>query len=173
MAEAWTLIGRVRSVNPRSREVRVDVLGGFGRAFGAMNWIRFERGPEGPLSCKVASIRGDGEAVIVALGAGLPRDIVGQLRGARVIAMPEEIPARAGQDWRLEDLVGMVVVERGGAVFGAISEVYEGPANDAFEVTRPGGRKCVLPAIPEVIEVVDREGRRIVIGDVGPFVVED
>ncbi len=171
MPESWTVIGRVRSVNPRLREVRVDVLGGYGRAYSAMKWICFDRAPDAPLRCKVASVRGDEEVAIVALGSGLPREIVGNLRGARILAKPEEIPARAGQHWRLDELVGMAVVTARGESLGTVSEVYQGPANDAFAVSRPKGR-WMLPAIPEVIETVDLEHRTIVVGDIGPFVVE-
>lgn len=172
MADAWIAIGRVRSVNPRSREVRVGVLGGYARAFEGMAWIRFARGADAPLRCKVAAIRGDAEVMVVVLGPGLPRERVDGLRGATVVAAPEEIPARPGQGWRLTDLLGMTVVLPGGALLGAIGEVYEGPANDAFAVDRPDGGRCLLPAIPEVIESVDFDRRTVEVGDVAPYILE-
>jgi len=173
MAAPSIVIGRVRSVNPRAREVRVEILGGYTRAYDGLAWIRFERGPAGPIRCKIARIRSDATTAIVELGAGLPRDTVGQLRGANVVALPEEIPARPGNEWRLDELVGMAVVMPGGESLGTVCEVYEGPANDAFAVKRPGGGQCVLPAIPELVLAVDRDGGRIEVGDVAPFIVED
>lgn len=173
MADAWIAIGRVRSVNPRAREVRVEVLGDYGRAFEGMEWIRFVRDPAGPLRCKVTAVRGDAKVAVVVLGAGLPRDVVGQLRGARVVAAPAEIPARKSEGWRLEDLVGMAVLAEGKKPFGTVREVYEGPANDAFAVDQTGGGRCVLPVIPELIVAVDLDGRTVEIGDVGPFIVEE
>jgi len=172
MADAWIAIGRVRSVNPRSREVRVGVLGGYARAFDGMAWIRFRRGTEAPLRCKVASLRGDAGGVVVVLGPGLPRERVDGLRGATVLAEASEIPARPREGWRLADLAGLTVVKADGAVFGTIVEVYEGPANDAFAVDRPDGSRCLLPAIAEVIRAVNLDGHTLEVGDVAQFIVE-
>lgn len=173
MADAWTVIGRVRSVNARAREVRIDVRADYARAFEGIAWIHFERGPEGRLRCKVNGTRVEGAGAVVTLGAGLPRDVVGQLRGCTVVALPEDIPAPPDTDWRLNEWPGMVVVGPGGERLGTVDEVFEGPANDAVAVERDGGGRCVLPVIPEVIRAVDLDAGTIEVGDVAPFIVEE
>lgn len=173
MDEAWRETGRVRSVNPRLREVRIAVGPGLAHAFDGLGWIHFGLPPGPPLRCKVTSSKCDGAVAVVALAPGVPRDTVGRLKGAVVLMAPGAIPPRPGQGWRLGELMGMVVVESAtGAVLGTVGEVYEGPANDAFTVERPDGGRWILPAISAVMLSVDTEARQIAVGDVGPFVVE-
>ncbi|MBX3178529.1 MAG: PRC-barrel domain-containing protein [Candidatus Hydrogenedentes bacterium] len=172
MAGAWIGIGRVRSVNPRAREVRVEVRAPYSGALGSPSWIGFARDPAPVLRCKVERVRGEGAVMVVVLGAGLPRDAVAGLRGAEALLAPDDIPVRSAGAWRIQDLLGMAVVAADGSVIGAVCEVYEGPANDAFAVARPDGTRCLLPAIGEVILGVDREARRIEVGDVTPFMVD-
>lgn len=172
MASPWIAIGRVRSVNPKAREVRVEIQAGYAEAFEAMAWIRFDQPPAPPLRCKVASARGNGTVAVVRLAPGLPRDAVGGLRGARVIAASDELPRRGGGKWVLEDLIGMAVVLPGGEVLGTVCEVYAGPANDAFAVDRADGSRCVLPLVEALVRAVSREAGRVEVGDVAPFIVD-
>lgn len=172
MDDAWRETGRVRSVNPRTRELRIAIAPGLGYVFAGLTWIQFQAAPGKPLRCKVASIKSDDSVAVVALAPGVSRDIVGQLKGVKVVLAPEEWPARPGTDWRLVDLMGMAVVLDSGEVLGTVCDVYEGPANDAFAVARPDGSRCILPAIEAVMVSVDTEAATIRTGDITPFIVE-
>jgi ribosomal 30S subunit maturation factor RimM len=172
MDETWRETGRVRSVNPRTRELRVAIRPGLGYVFTGLEWIQFQETPGRPLRCKVASIKSDDSVAVVALAPGVSRDIVGRLKGVKVVVALEEWPARPGTGWRLADLLGMTVVQSSGEVLGTVCEVYEGPANDAFAVARPDGTRCILPAIDAVMVSVDSETATISTGDVSPFIVE-
>lgn len=172
MDEAWRETGRVRSVNPRTREVRIAIRPGLGYVFSGLAWIRFLVVPGSPLRCKVTSIKCDESVAVVALAPGVSRDIVGQLKGVKVVVAPEEWPSRPGVGWRLDDLLAMSVVLPTGDVLGTVCEVYAGPANDAFAVQRPDGSRCILPVIDAVMVSVDAETATIRTGDVSPFMVE-
>lgn len=172
MPDDWIEVGRVRSVHARAREVRVQVLSGSAYVFGQVAWIHFQIGPERPLRCKVLAARMDADVAIVRLGAGVPRDTVGQLRGARALLAPGDMPPQPDRAYCLEDLMGLAVVQPDGTVLGTVEAVYEGPANDAFAVGRPDGSQCMLPAIEAVIETIDLERREIRVGDIAPYVVE-
>lgn len=172
MDEAWRETGRVRSVNPRTREVRIAIRPGLGYVFSGLGWIQFMLPPGSPLRCKVASIKSDESVAVVALAPGVSRDIVGRLKGVKVVVAPEAWPPRPGVGWRLNDLLGMSVVQPSGEVLGTVCEVYEGPANDAFAVARPDGSRCILPVIDAVVLSVNIENATIGTGDVSPFVVE-
>ena len=113
------------------------------------------------------------ETAIVTLGPGVSRDIAGQLRGANAVLAPDELPPRPEGEVRLTDLLGLRVLEPTGVVLGTVSEVFEGPANDAFAIERPDGRHCVLPVIDAVIEDIDLARGEIRVGDITPFVVEE
>ena len=173
MSDEWIVVGRVRSVNPRGREVRVAAISGYAYVFANMAWIRFRRGGEDPLRCKVKRIRINDDNVIVELSPGLSRDIVGELRSTVVVMVEDEIPPRPGQKVRLVELLGLRVVLPTGATLGTIGEVYAGPANDAFAVDRPDGGRSILPVIDAVVESVDLDRGEVVVGDIAPFVVEE
>jgi 16S rRNA processing protein RimM len=172
MDDTWRETGRVRSVNPRTRELRIAIRPGLGYVFVGLDWIQFQETPGRPLRCKVASIKSDDSVAVVALAPGVSRDIVGRLKGAKVVVALEDWPARPGTDWRLADLMGMAVIQSSGEVLGTVCEVYEGPANDAFAVARPDGTRCILPAIDAVMLSVETETATIRIGDVSPFIVD-
>ena len=173
MSDEWKVVGRVRSVNPRGRDVRVAATKGYAYVFADMAWIQFRRGGDEPLRCKVIRTRTNDESVIVELSPGVSRDVVGELRSALVVMAEEEIPPRPGQKVRLVELLGLRVVLPTGATLGTIGEVYEGPANDAFAVDRPDGGRSILPVIEAVIESVDLDLGEVVVGDITPFVVEE
>ncbi len=173
MTESWLEVGRVRSANARQREVRVVPVAGREYVFSDLGWIRFRQGGEEGLRCKVLRTRPDGEVLIVALGPGVSRDVVGQLRGARVVMTPDEMPPKPGSQVRLSDILGLKVLLPTGDPLGSIVEVFEGPANDAFAVDQGDGRRCILPVIEEVIMSVDVAGGTLEVGDIGPYVVEE
>ena len=172
MDEAWRETGRVRSVNPRTREVRIAIRVGLGYVVSDLAWIQFQVAPGNPLRCKVASIKHDDSVAVVALAPGVSRDIVGRLKGVKVVLPPGEWPPRPGRAWRLDDLLGFSVVLPSGEALGTVCEVFEGPANDAFAVARPDGSRCILPVIDAVLVSIDAEKGTINTGDVSPFMVE-
>lgn len=172
MDEVWRETGRVRSVNPRTREVRIAIRPGLGYVFDGLTWIQFMVPPGDPLRCKVAAIKSDESVAVVALAPGVSRDIVGRLKGVKVVMAPEAWPPRPGLAWRLDDLMAMKVVLPSGDLLGTVCEVYEGPANDAFAVLRPDGSRVILPVIDAVVRSVDSDNATINTGDVTPFMVE-
>lgn len=172
MADAWIAVGRVRTVNPRAREVRINVRDGYGYVFGGLAWIQFEQAQGDVLRCKVMAARSDETTSVVTLSPGVPRDTVGRLKGLRVLLAPGEIPPRPTGPSRLADWLGTRVMLPSGETLGTVCEVFEGPANDAFAVRRPDKSRCILPVIEAVVRRVDLEAGTIEVGDVEPFIVE-
>lgn len=172
MTESWLEVGRVRSANARQREVRVVPVAGREYVFTDLGWIRFRQGGVDGSRCKVLRTRPDGDVLIVALSPGVSRDVIGTLRGARVMMPPEEMPPKPGSSVRLNDILGLKVMLPTGEPLGTIVEVFEGPANDAFAVDQCDGGRCILPVIEEVIMSVDVAGGTLEVGDIAPYVVE-
>lgn len=172
MADGWIPIGRVRSVNPGAREVRVNVRDGYGYVFDGLTWIRFERAPGDVVRCKVLASKGDDSVAAVTLGPGVPRDLVGLLKGRPAVLAPDELPPPPGGKSALDDWLGLRVILPSGDCLGLVCEVFEGPANDAFAVQRPDGSRCILPVIDAVVRAIDLDGGVIDVNDVEPFVVE-
>ena len=57
------------------------------------------------------------------------------------------------------DLVGLDVIDEGGARVGVVRDVVPGPANDALELNSG----LLLPLIEDCIREVDLAGRRILL----------
>lgn len=63
-----------------------------------------------------------------------------------------------------QDLLGLTVSDfETGEVYGTLLEVGHGTANDYYTVERPGGGKALVPAIRDVIRLVDPAGGRMLI----------
>lgn len=62
----------------------------------------------------------------------------------------------------IHDIIGMKMVTEAGDEVGTIRDVMELPANDVW-VVGAGTREILVPAIKEVIRLVDLKGRTVVI----------
>ena len=164
--------GAVISVNPGRRELRVRPLPAYRHEFESMEWLHVASPGGGEWRCRIHAARRAGDAFVLTLGAGTTRDHVAAMRGARVLLAPEECTARPEDDWQLGDLLGMRVTGPGNAE-GEIVEVFETPANAAFAVRRPDGSRFLLPAIPEVVELVDLDTNTVHLGPTGPYMVDE
>lgn len=165
--------GAVVSVNPGRRELRIRPLPAYRHAFEALEWLRVAAPGCRELRCRVHASRAAGDAVVVTLDAGVTRAHVASMRGGRVLFAPDECAPGPDGQWELGDLVGMQVANRDGEPAGVVVEVFETPANAAFTVERADGSRFLLPAIPEVVELVDLDSNTVHLGPTGPYVVEE
>ncbi|MBP8132445.1 MAG: hypothetical protein KA184_22935 [Candidatus Hydrogenedentes bacterium] len=165
-------IGRVRSVAPGRRELRIRPAAGYTEAFQALASLRVVPPGHAEMRCRVEKTRRHGDDVIAALAAGVPRDAIGRMKGAAVVAAPGEVAPTASADLDVAALNGFRVTGADGAVLGKVTGAYETPANAAFVVQRPDGTRFLLPAIPEVVKEVDLDEETLRLGDIGPYAVE-
>lgn len=166
-------IGRVTAVSPGRRELRVRVERGRDAEFEEMTWVRL-RLPDGETTrCKVVRSRVSAKGAILELAAGVPRDKVAEARGSTVVAWPQDLKnaERAHDDF--SQVEGFAVVKGGGLCVGHVTAVFETAAHPVLEIEKPGGGHLLLPAVPEVIEDLDWEGQKLVVGDLAPFAVDD
>ena len=166
-------IGRVTAVNPGRRELRVRVERGRKIEFEEMTWVSL-RLPDGETTrCKVVRSRVGDEVTILELAAGVPRDKVAKARGSIVIALAEDLKSDepAGDDFA--EVEGFAVVKGDGLCIGHVTAVFETLAHPVLEIEKPGGGHILLPAVPEVIEELDWDGKKLVVGDLAPFAVDD
>lgn len=68
------------------------------------------------------------------------------------------IPLEEGE-YYLYELEGMRVVTDEGEELGTLTDYIETGANDVYIVSTPEGGEILLPAIPDVIKDVDRDGK--------------
>jgi ribosomal 30S subunit maturation factor RimM len=158
MSGAWHKAGEVRSVNPARRELRVRIDRGRASAFEDCVWIWMQQGRRDPVRYRVDSVRRHEDEAIVMLAAGVPRDEVRTLNGARVVT--EQAAAPNDEDYALDDLLGLMLTERGVAL-GRIVDVMETPAHEVVEIERADGTRAMAPLAAELVIGIDFEAGRV------------
>ncbi len=82
------------------------------------------------------------------------------LKGTRLYAPRERLPALPDDEFYHTDLIGLLVVDTGGAELGRVRAVHDFGAGDVLEVL--GGKELMLPFTRAVVPTVDLNARRIV-----------
>lgn len=85
------------------------------------------------------------------------------LRNVALYAERSAMPAPDDDEYYYADLIGMTVVDTGGAVLGTVKTVVDHGAGDLLEITPPGTPETVfLPFTQAAVPTVDLAGRQIV-----------
>ena len=84
------------------------------------------------------------------------------LRGVRLSAPRTALPALPDDEFYHADLIGLEVVDTGGAVLGTVKAVLDHGAGDLLELHRPGGGTALLPFTRAAVPTVDLSAGRIV-----------
>lgn len=174
MAGRWVEIGVVRSVNPARRELRVQARRQGRSRIERAEWVHVGVAAKTPLlRCKVASVAAGAEWIVIALAAGVPRDTVAEMRNARVYIEPGPAGGQAPGEYEASELVGLEVVSSRGERIGVIRDAVETGANDVVEIETATGRRMLLPVIERVVESIEWNEGRVVVGDYEPYAVDD
>jgi len=89
--------------------------------------------------------------------------IADALKGAKLYARRDQLPALPDDEYYYADLTGLEVVDTGGAVLGRVKSVQNHGAGDLLEVQSPALKNTVLvPFTQEVVPTVDLTAGRIV-----------
>ena len=95
------------------------------------------------------------------LGGCDDRDAAERLRGADV-AIPREALGEAGEGMQYRvDLVGLDVVDEGGARLGKVDSFFE--TGDTSVMVVKGAKERMIPFVAAYVKSVDREARRITV----------
>lgn len=89
------------------------------------------------------------------------REEAERLRGIRLHAPRGRLPALPEDEYYHADLIGLEVVDTGGAVLGRVRAVHDFGAGDVIEVVGDG--ELVLPFTRAAVPTVDLAARRLVV----------
>lgn len=118
---------------------------------------------EGQTALTVTAARVHGNLVLVKFRGVDDIPAAEALRGKVVYCDRRDAKLEEGS-WFVQDLLGCAVLDADtGAAYGTLTEVTKTGANDVWEVTGPGGKKTLIPAIPDVVIDVDPAGERVTI----------
>lgn len=85
------------------------------------------------------------------------------LRGTRLFAPRDRLPALPEDEFYHADLIGLEVYDTGGARLGVVHAVHDHGAGDLLELHLPDGSKTVLlPFTRAAVPTVDLAARRLV-----------
>jgi 16S rRNA processing protein RimM len=91
------------------------------------------------------------------------REAAEALKGIRLYAPRDRLPALPDDEFYHADLIGLAVVDAGGAAIGRIKAVLDHGAGDILEIARPGAADLLVPFTRSAVPTVDLAARRVVI----------
>ncbi len=90
------------------------------------------------------------------------REAAEALKGTRLYARREKLPALPNDEFYHADLIGLTVLDTGGAEIGRVRAIHDHGAGDMLEVTGPGGAMVLIPFTGAAVPTVDLAAGRIV-----------
>lgn len=97
------------------------------------------------------------------LGGVKTKEQADALKGVRLYAPREKLPALPDDEFYHADLIGLEVVDTGGTVLGRVKAVLNHGASDLLEITGPGLKtSLLLPFTLDAVPTVDLTAGRIV-----------
>lgn len=96
------------------------------------------------------------------LGGIATREQAEALRGLRLFADRDRLPALPDDEFYHADLIGLAVLDTGGAPLGRVRAVHNHGAGDILEIQAPSGRAILLPFTRAIIPTVDLGSGRII-----------
>lgn len=102
------------------------------------------------------------------------KEAADRLRGTRLYAPREALPALPDDEFYHADLIGLEVVDTGGVQLGRVHAIMNHGATDLLELRVPGHKGTVLvPFTREVVPTVDLGAGRIVLDPPEGLLSED
>lgn len=95
------------------------------------------------------------------------REAAAALRGTRLYAPRERLPQTAEDEFYHADLIGLHVVDTGGAPLGRVAAVLNHGAGDILEIRGAGGDSLLVPFTLAAVPTVDIAAARVVIDPPG------
>lgn len=89
-------------------------------------------------------------------------DHVQPLVGSELFLKRSQLPEPAEDEYYWRDLIGLTVLTDQGVVLGPIADIFETGSSDIY-VVRGDNKEYLIPAIADVVSVVDIPGKRMII----------
>lgn len=116
---------------------------------GAQSWtVRITRPVKGGFAARLTGVAS--------------KEAADALKGTRLYAPRDALPALPDDEYYYTDLIGVEVVDTGGETLGKVAAVLNHGAGDLLEVRAHGEKPVLLPFSREVVPTVDLTAGRIV-----------
>jgi 16S rRNA processing protein RimM len=159
----WVAVGRITRAHGVKGEVSVLVLSQVPERFEPGSRLFLDESDARPLT--VFAVRPHRQRLLVQFEGVGDRNRAEALQGSYLFVPAASAPTLPEGEFWTHDLIGCEVVTEGGRSLGRIREVIHTPANDVWAAQGDGG-EVLVPALKDVVEAVDLQGRRVVVRDV-------
>lgn len=91
------------------------------------------------------------------------RDQAEALRGVRLFVARDALPGLPDDEYYYSDLIGLTVLDTGGAEIGRVKAIQDFGAGDILEIQRRGAGDVLLPFTEQVVPTVDITAGRLIV----------
>jgi 16S rRNA processing protein RimM len=155
-------VGRITKSVGIKGEVRVAMLTDSPERFVKLKAVWIGSDETAAVRYAILTVRVERSAVVLKLKEIDSRTLADELRGCYLFIEAKDTVAPKKGSYFIHDIIGMKVVTEAGDEVGSVRDVMELPANDVW-VVADGKKEILMPAIKEVIRLVDVNGRTVVI----------
>lgn len=158
------VIGEVGRAHGVHGALRVRPTGATLATLGAGDVLTLVTAAGGRVERAIASIDARGDALTLRLEGVEDRTAAEALRGAFIVVPETALPALAGDEFYVRDMIGCDV-RVGGRPAGRVADVLPGAANDVLDVRDAAGRPLLVPFTRDALTRVDLDARVIDVRD--------
>ncbi len=158
MADGLTCVGAIAGAFGVRGEVRLKSFCAEPAAIAGYGPLVAEDGR----SFAVRLVRPISGAFAARLDGVATREEAEALKGTRLYAPRDRLPPLGDDEFYHADLIGLAVIDTGGAPIGTVRAVLDHGAGDILEIARPGKPELLLPFTRAAVPTVDLARRRIV-----------
>lgn len=112
---------------------------------------------------RLHSRRNHAKGLLVAFEDYETPESVGELRNALVFTATSQLPALPEGEYYHHQLIGLNVITDEGQELGRLAEIMTTSANDIYVIRSQAGQEILLPAIDQVVQIIDLEQRKMVV----------
>lgn len=164
------VIGHVATVHPAQRRLRIVPVGSRRGEFVSLEWLHLRTGGK-TQRMKVASVARLAGYEQVELTPVVSRDVVATLKRALVVIPSAEALPRSRTEYDLAELKGLQVFS-GNSRLGRVEAVMDTKAGGVLELTAADGRSLLVPVTDSIVQDVDWDAGRIVLGELDGLAVD-
>jgi 16S rRNA processing protein RimM len=154
-------IGRIVAAHGIKGEVKVEPYTDFRSRFQAGTSLLLRGEP-----CEVEAVRWTQAGLLLKLRGVETRNTAEALQWETLSLVDDSQPDLGEDEYVVDDLVGLLVVDESGAELGRVEDVLPYPAHDVLVVQRPsseGSEPILIPAIHEFVLLVDLDAETITV----------
>ena len=158
-------VGTIQGAKGMSGEMKVSLITAHPTHLLSLESIYLNIADSSSMLYTIDKAKWDGSKLTIKLHGVDDRNTAEALRGAKMI-IPEDAAYKVGEDeYFIEDLVGMNVVDTSGTNLGKIKEVLNYPAHDVYVISKDDS-EILIPAVHEYIQEIDMHTGTIMISPI-------